>query len=217
MRQYKRRRVLVDTFQYRLLGVNLLYFLTVLLVFAATLFVPLMVQLDSGTLDWRQRQQVATEFLSLHTRVWPSLLVTFVLLTIHSVFVSHRIAGPLYQFRTLFKLIAQGNLSVRATIRKRDYLRKDAESINEMIAALETRITGIEEQYEEAHGALTKLRRAIDSSSVGGSDEQIKNLELQMERLKVCVNQFRTAGERLVGDNSAATKGGSVSQALGTQ
>ncbi|MFQ5897232.1 MAG: hypothetical protein ACE5JN_03205 [Candidatus Methylomirabilia bacterium] len=193
MKRYKRRQILVDAFQYRLLGINLLHFLTILMIFAAALFAPLMIQLDSGTLSWGEKQEVASEFLSLHARVWPPLFATLVLLSIHAIFVSHRIAGPLYQFRKLFTLVAQGNLSVRATIRKHDYLGKDAESINEMIAALRTRITGIEEQYEEVHAVLTELKRAIDSSSVEDMNEQIKHLELRMDRLKVSVNQFRTA------------------------
>lgn len=176
MRPYKRRRILVDSMQYRLLGVDLLHFHAILLIFAAALFAPLMIQLDSASLSSGEKQAVAREFLSLHARLWPPLIVALVLLALHSVLVSHRIAGPLYQFRNIFKLIAQGNLSVRATIRKRDYLRKDADSINEMIAALETRITGIEEQCDDAESVLTELKRAIDSGSAEEMNEHIKNL-----------------------------------------
>lgn len=174
MRAYKRRRFLVDRFQYRLLGIAFLHFLAILLIFAAAAF-------------------FAREFLPLHARLWPPLIAALVLLALNSVLVSHRIAGPLYQFRRIFNHIAQGNLAVRARIRKTDYLRKDADSINEMIATLETRTTSIKEQCADAEVLLIELKEAIDSGSVEQMNEHIKNLEVQMERLKLCANQFTTA------------------------
>ncbi|MGH7273198.1 MAG: hypothetical protein ACREIQ_01900, partial [Nitrospiria bacterium] len=126
-RPYKRRRILIDDGQYRLLVFNLIYFFSILLIIAASLFIPPMIQLESASLSLIQKQAVANHLLSLHTRLWPALLVLFVLLAIHSVFVSHRIWGALYRFRSVFKAVAEGNLSVRATIRKNDYLRKEGD------------------------------------------------------------------------------------------
>ena len=82
---YKRRRILLESFQYRLLVINLIYFVTILLIFAGALFLPLILQLRSGSLSVIEQGEVAGLFLSLHARVWPAMFVVFVLLALHSV------------------------------------------------------------------------------------------------------------------------------------
>ncbi len=190
-RPYKRRQILVDRFQYQLLLINLLYFFAILLIFSAALFVPLIIQLESSTLSQPEQEVVATQFLSLHARVWPALLIAFLLLAIHSIFVSHRIAGPLMRFRNTFKAVAAGDLSIRVTIRKHDYLGSEADILNEMIAGLRTRIKDIEKHYEEVCGMVMVLERTIESGSVEDMNQNIDALRVQLGRLGASMEQFR--------------------------
>ncbi len=194
-RPYKRRRILVDTFQYRLLAFNLMYFLTILFIFAAALFLPLMIRLQSDVLSFVEKQEVANEFLLFHSRVWPAIFIIFVLLALHSVFISHRIAGPLYQFRNILEAVTAGNLTVRATIRESDYLHREAAVINDMIAHLNTRIRDIEDHSEELQAGLVELKKAIGSGATEEVNQTIRNLEAQMDRLKLSVDQFRTGAQ----------------------
>ena len=189
-RPYKRRQILVDRFQYQLVLINLLYILAILLIFSAALFVPLIIQLESST-PLSEQEVVASQFLSLHARVWPALLIAFLLLAIHSIFVSHRIAGPLIRFRNTFKAVAAGDLSVRVTIRKHDYLGSEADILNEMIAGLRTRITDIEKHYEEVCRVVMVLERTIESGSVEDMNQNIDALRVQMDRLGASMEQFQ--------------------------
>lgn len=195
MRPYKRRQILIENFQYRLLAANLIYFFAILLIFAAALFLPLIIHLESAALSWVEKQEPASQFLSLHTRLWPAIFVVFVLLAIHSLVVSHRIAGPLYRLRSVLKAVAKGDLSVRATIRKNDYLATEADAVNELIAALTRKITGIQDQCKEMHEMFSRLKRAIESGSVEDMKQDVADLATQMERLKVSLDQFKTAAE----------------------
>lgn len=193
MRPYKRRKILVENFQYRLLAANLIYFLTILLIFAGALFLPLIIQLKSAALSWDDKQAAASQFLSLHTRLWPAIFVVFVLLGLHSIVVSHRIAGPLYRLRQLLKAVAEGDLSVRATIRKNDYLAKEADVVNELIAAFTRKINGMQEQCNEIRGMLSTLKSAIESGSVEEMKQNVVDLATQMGRLKADLDHFRLA------------------------
>jgi methyl-accepting chemotaxis protein len=190
-RPYKRRRILIDHFQYRLMVINLLYFCTILLIFVAALFLPLILQLYSQTLSMTEQAEAASQFLSLHARVWPAVFVVFILLTVHSIFVSHRIAGPLYRFRGIFRAVAAGDLVSQVTLRKHDYLGKDLEVLNEMVASLRTKVKGIEEPYTEARALVIALERAIEGGSIEDTHQHMQGLRLQMERLQASLDQFR--------------------------
>jgi methyl-accepting chemotaxis protein len=190
-RPYKRRRILIDHFQYRLLIINLLYFCTILLIFATALFLPLILQLYSQTLSPTEQAEAASQFLSLHARVWPAVFVVFILLTIHSVFISHRIAGPLYRFRKIFQAVANGDLSSHRPLRKHDYLRKEWDSINEMITSLRRKVKGIEDPYNEARALVEALEQAVEGGSRDEMIQSIERLRSKMERIQVSLDHFR--------------------------
>lgn len=194
-RPYKRRRILIEDYQYRLLFINLLYFCIILLIFAGVLFLPLILKLRSGSASVIEQGELAGQFLALHARVWPAMFVIFVLLTLHSVFVSHRIAGPLYRFRKVFGAVASGDLSVRAKLRKGDYLGKESDSLNEMIASLRAKIESIQSYHGDTQTVLTALQQSMERGSIEDMQRQLEELHVQMEELKASIRQFRTHPE----------------------
>jgi len=194
-RPYKRRRILIESYQYRLLFINLLYFCTILLIFAAALFLPLILQLRKGSTSVIEQGELAGQFLALHARVWPAMLVVFVLLALHSILVSHKIAGPLYRFRKVFGAVARGDLSVRANLRKGDYLGKESESLNEMIASLRAKIESIQSHHVETQTVLTALKQSIERGSIEDMQRQLEDLHVQMEELNASIGQFQTHPE----------------------
>ena len=191
----RRRRLLVDDLQYRLLAVNLLYVVTVLLIFAAALFLPLMLELGSEATSFAEKQEAASQFLSLHTRVWPALLAVFLLLAVHSLVVSHRVAGPLYGFRRVLRAVGDGKLTVRAKIRKNDYLAEEADSINDMIAAVQEKIARIQEDFGQVRAGFDGLKRAVAGDAVGVVQEPFHRLQAQMKQVQAGLDQFSTKAD----------------------
>jgi sensor histidine kinase YesM len=64
------------------------------------------------------------------------LLITFLI----SVFMSHRIAGPLYKLSLFFKKAKEGNLEEALFFRDKDHFHELAAEYNEMIQALREKI-----------------------------------------------------------------------------
>ncbi|MFN3395547.1 MAG: HAMP domain-containing protein [Thermodesulfovibrionales bacterium] len=60
-----------------------------------------------------------------------------------SLFLSHRIAGPLYRFEISIEEIIKGNLSFRIKLRKKDEAKELAEAMNRMIETLSSYISQI--------------------------------------------------------------------------
>ena len=106
---------------------------------------------------------------------------------------SHRIAGPLYRFRMVFKALVEGNFSIRASIRKHDYLHTDARALNEMIEALETRIRGLEDQTLHLGEDAAQLKGAMSSGAKAEAQQALERLESQLEGLKKHLAHFAKA------------------------
>jgi methyl-accepting chemotaxis protein len=188
----KKTHLLRDAFQYRIIAVSLFYQLVVTMTFAAALFVPTMMQLDGSSLSSAEAQQAAIEFLVLHKRVWPALLVAIAVLAAHAVLFSHRIAGPLYRFRTIFKAVTEGNLTVFTSIRKGDYLQREAECLRVMVVSLHTKVVEIETRHSEVRAALGELSKAVLTGSAQEVNHSIEQLRKPIEHLTASLGRFRT-------------------------
>ncbi len=181
---FKRRHLIVDRFQYRLIAISAIHFGLVLLVFMAAILLPLMLRLDDPSASFFEKQQVAYVLLFFNEQLWLPMAAVFLLLTVHSLFVSHRIAGPLYRFRMVFKALAEGDLAIRANIRKHDYLHTHAQALNEMIEALEARIRGLEDQTLHLKDDAAQLKEAVSSGAKAGVQKAAERMESRVEGLK---------------------------------
>jgi len=180
---FKRRHLIVDRFQYRLIAISAIHFSLVLLVFMVALLLPLMLRLDDPTADYVEKQRVAEVILFFNDQVWLPLAAVFLLLTVHSLFVSHRICGPLYRFRAVFRALSEGNLDIRANIRKHDYLHTDARALNQMIESLGTRIRGLEDQTLHLKDDTAQLKDAVHSGAKAGAQKALESVESRLEGL----------------------------------
>lgn len=156
----KRKKILIDRLQYKLLRISLFHLTCIIFLFLVAIFSPVIVTLYGGA-SLEQADRASTEFLGLHKRIWPAVPLALLLISLHSVLISHRIAGPLYRFRQVFDSVKHGDLSVRAVLREKDYLGQEAESLNRMIEALESRTRSIENSLGEVCGAYSKLESAL--------------------------------------------------------
>ena len=184
MRWPRRRKFIVDkSLQIRLLLYNGIYFMVIVLAIGIALFLPLYFEFTNPNLTTAQLVEVANRVLYLHNKLWTVILAVFAILGIHSILISHRIAGPLYRFRMTFQDIIDGNLSRFIRIRKGDYLVNDQTKIEEMIHMLISKLNMIK-------GEQSSIEKTLD--------EILKNPLLQKEKdLKAQVAQLETHNSRL--------------------
>jgi methyl-accepting chemotaxis protein len=192
MKRFRRTRFLIDRFQTRILLLHLTYFLALILIFLSSVFLPLIFRLRSSSLPFDERQAVAEQFLSLHAHLWPAVLILFLLLSIHSVFISHRIAGPLVRFRKVLAAVTGGDLSVRLTLRRKDYLVKEAAQIEEMITALRERIGEVKERSLDLRVLVDEIHAQAESASADNIRPKLERLHRATERLQASLDQFNT-------------------------
>lgn len=187
----RRKRYLIDKkLQLGLLVYNVVYFLIIVSVIGVGLFLPLVIELSDGNLDIMQQGVVADKILYLHSRLGPGLLVIFLVFAVHSVLVSHKIAGPLYRFRATFQQVAEGDLSKVIGIRKGDFLLNEQAKIEEMISALRAKLSIVKSEQAVIERVVNQLVQ--DSAQSGGDlKRSIAALEECNSRLKKELEYFR--------------------------
>ncbi len=138
---------------------GLFMFFSSLLVFGLTFLVPFIrpaLKLVSP-LPLEERARAADQFLVLAqtVTVWPALVVLIPAAAVFSIYVTHRLAGPLFRLEQTARELIRGNLALRIRLRKGDELHELAGLLNEVLDTLEQAFRGIRESEAHAREVLS--------------------------------------------------------------
>lgn len=167
---FRRRKFVVNRpLQYELLAISIFYVILFTLVLGCTLFLPVILELHRAEGFSEEALTAANQMLYLDAHFWPAVLLSVVLIALHSIRTSHRIAGPLYRFSAVFREIEQGRLPDPISLRKGDYLQTDAEAINRMIDSLRDRMEQVrasEDLLREVVADLARIPRIPETAEL---------------------------------------------------
>jgi hypothetical protein len=162
----RRRKIIIDrAMQFSLLAISLSYVLFFVMVLALALFAPLVWRLNDPALPSSESAEAARGFLYLHHNFWPPVFLTFVVITLHSIRTSHKIAGPLFRFRKVFEAIKNGSIPAAKCLRKEDYLHGESFAMGEMLESLRARIKGIQEAQADLCRTISEYSSVAESDS----------------------------------------------------
>ena len=192
----RRKKLLIDSSQRQLLGVYFVHFMVVLVVFFAAMVFIFNQQVIRSGLSVVQKQEFASLMSSFANRMWPTMWILFVLMVIHVLYVTHKIAGPLYRIRSVLSYVGSGNLTARAKLRRGDYLTQDADAVNEMAGELDNRIGSMREEWVAASKALNGLEESIDGASRSEAKRRLEELKSHLGTWKESLDQFETSARK---------------------
>ena len=190
-----RRWAFVHPFQIRMLSMILSYTLIIVVLLAIPMFGPLMQALDNPALSWQEKAVVGNDLLNLHARYWPWAIgagIVLVIHCIHSTQIMFRVASPLYRLKNLFPQIAQGNLSIRTTLRKGDFLAPEVELVNQMTAQLNAKISAIKVMQGTLALNIDRLKQTVDTAGNSTIAVIVKKTEQDLADLKASLDSFKT-------------------------
>ena len=105
-----------------------------------------------------------------------------------TLFVSHKIAGPLYRFRQTFRELSDGNFSRQVYLRKGDQLVEVAGDFNHMITVVRARLA-------DAQKALAALRFDVEAIGELNADDErkkkVQDLQLKVLELQKTLEFFK--------------------------
>ena len=196
----KHRRIfsVTSSLQYRFLAMTLAYGFIIVSLFVLGVVGPDVSEMRNESLNPDIRSSAAQRVLEKSTWIWPAALAMIALLGVHSFFEFNRVMGPLYRFQWAFKQLGAGNLLPTVTTRKKDYLKAELASLNEMNGAIEQHVRAIKRESEAALSSVADLESSFDSrrdlSPV--QLELLQNHRKHVELLADAVRFFRLPDEQ---------------------
>jgi methyl-accepting chemotaxis protein len=111
------------------------------------------------------------------------------------------LVGPLHRFQWAFAQIRNGDLSFRLKLRKKDYLNREANDLNEMIEALAKKMKATQCARLNALNALGNLEKSLtDSNTWTETDKELLGtLRRKLEALMDSTLIFRLPKDDEVG------------------
>lgn len=100
---------------------------------------------EAELLSAKERDTLRGALKSVNKALLPKMIVLVVIVFIGGIFVSHRMAGPMYHFEKSARAIRDGNLGVSFNVRKTDELKDAASSLEEMVESLRRDIRQMKE------------------------------------------------------------------------
>jgi methyl-accepting chemotaxis protein len=158
MRKNKRSKFVIYKkiqYKYAVLTIALLVLYTVLLLTA--IFAPSIAIFMSEDISIVARAEAANAFLLLNRYMWPGIAAIILLFGVFSLFVTHKIAGPLFVMERMINQIASGQLSARIRLRKGDDLTEFEQLMNGMAENLESSLSDLHERS----GSLSALAHEL--------------------------------------------------------
>ena len=170
---------------------TLLYMSIICVVTVIVALYPLMSDIFfSHDLDIQYR--ASQTFLVLINKLLPVVIAIFVMVFLHQIIITHRVWGPLVNFKQSIKMIASGDLTRKVFLRKRDYLKQECEQINYMIDSLTAIVSNIKSDHKNLMMTLDEFDMAAkDISSKELIGEHLDKLRLNAKRLLEDISQFK--------------------------
>jgi methyl-accepting chemotaxis protein len=128
---------------------------------AASVFVPIALQLGQTSLDSEAAYGLAEHFLYLHGAFWPLIAIAMLGSIVTGQLLYHRMRAPLVRFIRCFDEIAAGRIPDPIVIRANDYLTIEADALNQMLVALNRR-------QESIRQAALRLEELCDELALQG-------------------------------------------------
>ena len=190
-RDQRRRSYVVNRpLQYRFLAIILIYCLTIVLFLALFLFVPDIIRMQDENLSLEARAAAANKILTLHARVWPAVIAIICVAGFHSFRSFHRLIGPLHRFRSVFKQVGDGDLSLTVKIREKDYLHREEAALNEMLGMIAGKLNTIQQMGATTLKSLSQLEQKV-TQAPNWSDTHTQMMRHHRRRLEILLDTAR--------------------------
>ena len=193
--KFKRTKYFVSAkFQLKYVGLILLLMLVTALICSYFVYYTVMILMGEKLASVYPQGRLISIINMVNIRMMISLLLIAPVVAMIGIYLSHKIAGPIYRIESFLGEMAKGNFASRITLRKGDEFVPVADKINLLNDNLRATIGSQKSSMYKIVAELGELEKMVDSkpSDVSSLDKnierlqsEIKDLERQLEKYKI--------------------------------
>ncbi|MEA3347324.1 MAG: hypothetical protein U9Q21_04490 [Candidatus Auribacterota bacterium] len=127
---------------------------------------------------------------AIRGRLISNLILMTPIIIILSIFLSHKIAGPIYRLETDIEELLKGNLRKRVRLRKGDELKTIADQINNLASAIDRTIGESKFSAKEISIGLSNLKG--NTSSDDKLKTTVDKIQKNISELNEILSKFKT-------------------------
>lgn len=116
---------------------------------------------EANLLSAYEKAAVANTLKEANLKLIPKLIIFILLVAFGSIFVSHKIAGPIYRFERQAEAIGKGDLTLKFNLRPYDELKDLGVALEKMEGSLRNKIKDALESINEFSAGLEKLSKTV--------------------------------------------------------
>jgi HAMP domain-containing protein len=174
---------------------GLFMFFSSLLVFGLVFLVPFILPALKlvSQIPLEERASAANQLLVLAQTIWLALAVLIPTAAVFSIYLTHRLAGPLFRIEQTARELIRGNLALRIRLRKGDELHELAGLLNEVLDTLEQSFGEIRESQTHVHEVLSWIMDEMKKQP-SVNREVLNRLEIALksgERIEEILKRFQ--------------------------
>lgn len=188
----KRRNYFIEKkFQTKYVLLTMLMLLTYTFLFVVIIFAPYMLTLYFDY-PLAEKADAARVILLLHGTIWPWIGGVILFFGAISIFVSHKVAGPLFRLKKSLTQITQGNLNVAVKLRKWDDLKDLADHVNTLTEELRTFVTTLKNDYALLSDYILELEHEIEAKVLNEESgrEIIRKVQESRKNIEEALKKF---------------------------
>jgi len=140
---------------------------------------------DVQMLSFREKEIFSQVLKENNKQLLLKLIILLLALCVATIFLTHKIAGPLFRLKKTFDAVSAGNLTARLHFRKGDHIQEISPDFNEMISSLDY-------SYAKCKAYTGRLWEELDRLEVSSEaiEEAKQELQKELNRYKA-TNEFR--------------------------
>jgi methyl-accepting chemotaxis protein len=157
-----------------------------------------MLNTDTGLAGMVSVLNVSSTEKLLFPAILTAEIISILIVALISLFVSHRMAGPVYRFERVIEDMRDGNLDFTFKIREKDEFKELADSLGELISEYNQVIGQTKKSTKYLEETLKELNRAVQDKKRSKSDNSVKlsalaeKIENQKDEIVGLLDFFKT-------------------------
>ena len=192
MTEFTRKNYFIDrNLQTRYIVLMVVVLIVHTLIVLAAVFSPYIMML-SFDFPLDTRSEAARAFLLVHANAWPVIGGFIILVGILTLFVTHRIAGPIFRLKKGIRDIADGHLNEKIHLRSKDEFHDVAEELNALAARFRDSFSLLKDKSSLLAGSIEDLEQEILDKKLNETVGRhiIGNIQESREAIQAILDRF---------------------------